>query len=125
LTRASKLGKRTAQVGFDWPDISGALAKLDEEIAELKSEIADATNSHSGRTRRAAEIGDVLFCVVNVCRFLQVDPEQALRDANGRFERRFRHVERRLKEQGKGPQQATLEEMDALWEEGKKLAPDG
>jgi MazG family protein len=120
LTRASKLGKRTAQVGFDWPDVGGALAKLDEEIAELKSEFRNGTKS-----RLTAEIGDVLFCIANVCRFLQVDPEQALRDANGRFEHRFRHVERRLKEQGKAPQQATLEEMDALWEEGKRLAREG
>jgi nucleoside triphosphate diphosphatase len=115
LTRASKLGKRAARVGFEWPHVAGALAKLDEEVAELRAEVATGAE----RAAMASEIGDVLFCIVNVCRYLQIDPETALRETNAKFERRFGYVERRLKEQGRTPQQAGLEEMDRLWDEGK------
>jgi MazG family protein len=116
LTRADKLGKRAAQVGFEWASVDGALDKLDEELGELRKELRE------GATREdiANELGDVLFCVVNVCRYLNIDPEAALRATNAKFERRFGYVERRLEEQGRTPQQATLEEMDALWDEGKK-----
>ena len=115
LTRANKLGKRAAQVGFEWPDVSGALAKVEEEIRELKQEIGPDMD----RDALADELGDVLFCIVNVCRYLQVDPEEALRATNAKFERRFGHVERALQAQGRTPGQATLEEMDRLWDEGK------
>ena len=120
LTRANKLGKRAAEVGFEWPDTHGALDKVAEEIAELRAEL-------SGQPNLAAisdEIGDLLFSLVNVCRYLKIDPENALRNANTKFERRFRYVERRLKEQGRTPEEATLEEMDVLWEEGKKEERD-
>ncbi len=135
LTRANKLGKRAAQVGFEWSDVNGALDKLDEEIAEFKAEIrsnaclqGDAAGTHAipqrdnqrQRERMTAEIGDVLFCVVNVCRYLQIDPEAALKNTNASFEHRFRYVERGLQARGKSPQQATLAEMDALWDEAKK-----
>lgn len=116
LVRAAKLGRRAAQAGFQWPDVTGALDKLDEEIAEMRAELAHGAN----RDEIAAEIGDVLFCLVNVCRYLQIDPEASLRGTNAKFERRFRHVERRLRERGRDPQDASLEEMDALWEEGKR-----
>ena len=129
LTRANKLGKRAAQVGFEWSDVNGALEKLDEEVAEFKAEVrshfclqADHGNADLHRSqheRLAAEIGDVLFCVVNVCRYLKIDPEAALKNTNASFERRFRYVERGLRAQGKTPQQATLDEMDKLWDEGK------
>ncbi|MBM0105536.1 nucleoside triphosphate pyrophosphohydrolase [Steroidobacter sp. S1-65] len=131
LTRANKLGKRAAQVGFEWSDVHGAIDKLDEEIAEFKAEVrqhlclqADAEEArakHESRQheRLAAELGDVLFCVVNVCRYLKIDPELALKRTNASFERRFRYVERGLAARGKTPQQATLEEMDQLWDEGK------
>jgi nucleoside triphosphate diphosphatase len=115
LTRANKLGKRAAQVGFEWRDVSGALDKLDEEIGELRREVAGGAPEE----RITAELGDVLFCVVNVCRYLGVDPETALRGTNAKFERRFRYVEERLKERGRAPGEATLEEMDAWWVEGK------
>jgi ATP diphosphatase len=120
LTRADKLGKRAAQVGFEWRDVSGALDKLDEEFAELRNEIARGAE----RGEIANELGDVLFCVVNVCRYLQIDPETSLRNTNAKFERRFRYVERRLKEQGRTPEQATLEEMDRLWDEAKNQKSD-
>ena len=116
LTRASKLGKRAAQVGFDWPDVHGALEKLNEETHELRRAI-DAAND---RAHIEDEVGDVLFCVTNVCRYLHIDPEEALRRANTKFERRFGYVERQLKAQGRKPEEATLDEMEALWQEGKK-----
>ena len=115
LTRANKLGKRAALVGFEWPDVAGALDKLDEELGELRKEVAAA----AGEAEISNELGDVLFCVVNVCRYLKVDPETALRGANAKFERRFGYVERRLREQGRSTSEATLEEMDKLWDEGK------
>jgi nucleoside triphosphate diphosphatase len=115
LTRANKLGKRAAQVGFEWPDVKGALDKLDEELGELRQELGE----QAGPAEIADELGDVLFCVVNVCRYLGVDPETALRGANAKFERRFGYVEQRLREQGRSAREATLEEMDRLWDEGK------
>jgi ATP diphosphatase len=115
LTRANKLGKRAAQVGFEWSNVDGAVEKLEEEIRELKHEVRAQTD----RNAIADELGDVLFCVVNVCRYLGVDPETALRATNAKFERRFGYVEQRLREQGRTPEQATLEEMDRLWDEGK------
>lgn len=127
LTRANKLGKRAAQVGFEWSDVHGAIEKLDEEIAEFKAEVrshvclqADTTaDGQRQHERLAAELGDVLFCVVNVCRYLKIDPELALKRTNASFERRFRYVERGLARQGKTPQEASLAEMDKLWDEGK------
>jgi nucleoside triphosphate diphosphatase len=121
LTRANKLGKRAAQVGFEWPDVAGALDKLDEELGELRMGLgAQADQAHI-----ADELGDVLFCVVNICRYLGVDPETALKGANAKFERRFGYVEQRLREQGRSAREATLEEMDKLWDEGKKRLADG
>ena len=102
-------------MGFEWPDTHGALDKVGEEIAELRAELSGTPD----REAISSEIGDLLFSVVNVARYMKVDPETALRHANAKFERRFRYVEQRLKERGKDPQAATLEEMDALWEEGK------
>ena len=116
LTRANKLGKRAALVGFEWPDVAGALDKLDEELGELRAEVAGA----AGEAETQNELGDVLFCVVNVCRYLKIDPEMALRGTNAKFERRFGYVERRLREQGRSTRDATLEEMDRLWDEGKE-----
>jgi nucleoside triphosphate diphosphatase len=116
LTRANKLGKRAALVGFEWPDVAGALDKLDEELAELRTEVAGA----AGEAAIGNELGDVLFCVVNVCRYLKIDPETALRGANAKFERRFSYVERRLREQGRSARESTLAEMDRLWDEGKE-----
>jgi ATP diphosphatase len=115
LTRANKLGKRAAQVGFEWPDVHGALDKAAEEIAELRAELTESPD----REALANEIGDVLFCVVNIARYSKIDPEEALRKTNAKFERRFRAVEQRLKERGRSPEEASLEEMDAIWNEVK------
>jgi MazG family protein len=116
LTRANKLGKRAAQVGFEWPDVRGALDKLEEEVTELRREV-DGQAKHSAIEDEA---GDLLFSIVNVCRYLNIDPEVALKGANAKFERRFAYVEDRLRAQGRTPGDATLDEMDRLWEEGKK-----
>jgi tetrapyrrole methylase family protein/MazG family protein/ATP diphosphatase len=114
LTRAVKLSKRAAGVGFVWPDISHVVDKLDEEFAELKAEIA------AGDLEKARqEMGDVLFVVANLARTLEVDPEDSLRYTNAKFVRRFQYVETRLAERGKTPDQSDLAEMDALWDEAK------
>jgi MazG family protein len=117
LTRANKLGKRAAQVGFEWPDVNGALDKIEEELAELRAEIHEGAD----RDAIAAEIGDLLFSLVNVCRYLKIDPEHSLRRTNGKFEQRFRYIEQRLQERGRSPLESTLEEMDALWNEAKRI----
>jgi tetrapyrrole methylase family protein/MazG family protein/ATP diphosphatase len=115
LTRADKIGKRAAAVGFEWPDAMGALDKVEEEIGELRAAIAGGETADM-----EAELGDLLYSVVNVCRYVKVDPENALRLTNAKFERRFRFIEQRLKEQGLSPQEASLEQMDRLWDEAKR-----
>jgi ATP diphosphatase len=111
LPRSQKLGKRAAQLGFDWPNASGAREKVGEEIAEL-----DAAVESGEPAAVAAELGDVLFAVTNYARHLGADAEAALRGANRRFERRFRHVEARRAAQGA---RATLEELERFWVEAK------
>ena len=118
LTRAIKLQKKAAKVGFDWPALAPVFAKLHEEIGELEAEIADAKD----KTDRAAieeEFGDLLFVVANVARHLKIDPETALRAANEKFTRRFRYIEEQLARRGSSPAQSDLAEMDALWDEAK------
>jgi len=115
LERALKLGKRAAKVGFDWPDAGGALDKVKEEVGELEQAIAARTGP-ADRERREHELGDLLFAVVNVARKLELDPDQALRGANVRFERRFRHVEESL---GPRLKEAGLPEMERLWQQAK------
>jgi len=116
LTRAVKLTKRAARVGFDWPSTDEVLAKLREELEELQVEI-DAGDLPKAR----AELGDLLFVCANLARKLDVDPEDSLRAANAKFARRFSHIEKVLAERGSSPEQSTLEEMDALWDEAKAL----
>lgn len=115
LMRAEKLTKRAARINFDWPTSAEVLAKLDEELAELKE--VETTGDDDALTD---EMGDVLFVVANLARKLKVDPEEALRRANAKFTRRFNHIEQRLAEQGRtGPQ--PLDDMEALWIEAKRL----
>jgi nucleoside triphosphate diphosphatase len=116
LLRAQKLQARAARVGFDWPAVAPILDKVLEELAELRREM----DAGSPAPRVKAELGDVLFSVVNLARRLDVDAEGALREANARFESRFRRVEALLRAQGKDPKAATLAEMDALWEQAKR-----
>ena len=114
LTRAVKLSRRAAGVGFVWPSAKEVLEKLDEEVAELKVEVA------AGDIDKARqEMGDVLFVVANLARALDVDPEDALRATNAKFVRRFRYIEQKLAEDGKSPESSDLPEMDALWNEAK------
>ena len=116
LMRAIKLQKRAARVGFDWPEIDHVLDKMLEEVHELN----DAKNNLS-QDEIEEEFGDLLFVMVNFGRHLKIDAEEALRSANAKFTRRFKHIERALAERGKTPKQSTLEEMDALWEAAKAI----
>jgi MazG family protein len=114
LTRAVKLNKRAARVGFVWPGVEEVLDKLDEEIGELKAEIAAGD-----RENARGELGDVLFVIANLARELDIEPEDALRATNAKFVRRFRFIEDRLAERGRTPDQSDLAEMDALWNDAK------
>ena len=114
LSRAAKLQKRAANVGFDWADAMPVVAKIQEELDEVREAMA---NGQAAQV--AEEIGDLLFVMVNLARHLQVDAEDALRQANAKFERRFRYIEEGLNAQGRTPQEASLEEMDALWDAAK------
>jgi MazG family protein len=116
LSRSVKLQRRAAKVGFDWPESGQILAKLNEELAELDQEVRAG---HQDGIEE--EFGDILFVLANLARRLDVDPETALRNANAKFERRFRHIETRLKENGKELGKVTLEEMDAYWNEARAL----
>ncbi|MDZ4692670.1 nucleoside triphosphate pyrophosphohydrolase [Terricaulis sp.] len=114
LQRAEKLTKRAARINFDWPAPEPVLAKLEEELAELKEARASGDQEHI-----AEEMGDILFVMANLARKLNVDPEEALRRANAKFTRRFQFIETKLAEQGRtGPQ--PLDDMEALWLEAKR-----
>jgi MazG family protein len=117
LMEAFQLTDKVARVGFDWPDVGGALAKLEEELGELREVLEDGAATR----RTEEEVGDLLFAAVNVARLAGVDPESALKAANRKFRRRFRHVEAGLRLQGRRETDASLEEMDALWNEAKAL----
>lgn len=112
LTRAVKLQAKAAKVGFDWPSVDNVYDKITEEVAEFREASDD---------KKLEEYGDLLFAMANVARHLGIDPETALRAANSKFERRFAHIEARLAEHGKAPEDSNLDEMDGLWNEAKKL----
>jgi len=114
LTRALKLQDKAGRVGFDWNDPRAVLVKIREEADEIEAELDGANGNRLG-----AEVGDLLFAVVNLARHLGADPEGVLREANLKFERRFASIERALAARGKTPKEATLSEMDALWDEAK------
>jgi MazG family protein len=115
LMEAKQIASRAAGAGFDWNNVDEVLEKLREELAELD----DARKAGSPEALQD-EIGDLLFVIVNVARFLKVDPEQALRGTNSKFRRRFAHVEQGLEAQGKSPKEATIQEMERLWQEAKE-----
>ena len=115
LLRAQKLQGRAARVGFDWPEVGGVMDKIEEEFAEVKEAIASGNRHHI-----AEEIGDLLFAVVNLARFTGGDAETALRAANEKFTRRFHAVEKALTAQGRNLKSASLEEMEALWQQAKQ-----
>lgn len=114
LTRALKLQEKAGRVGFDWNDPRAVLAKIREEADEIEAEL-----DRADRSKTAAEIGDLLFAVVNLARHMKADPEDILRATNQKFERRFASIEKALAARGKSPKDASLAEMDALWNEAK------
>jgi len=115
LSRAVKLQNRAARVGFDWPETRMVIEKLNEEMLELSEEIAKGGDAD----RLEDEMGDLLFVYANLARHLKIDPEAALRRANAKFRRRFGRIEAKLAALGKRPEESTLEEMDAMWDEAK------
>jgi nucleoside triphosphate diphosphatase len=121
LTRALKLQAKAGRVGFDWNDPRAVLAKIREEADEIEAEIAgpDGSGAESRHAAVQEEVGDLLFAVVNLARHLDVDPETALRGTNDKFTRRFAAIEAALEARGKAPQDSTLAEMDALWNDAK------
>lgn len=115
IMRATTLGQRAARVGFDWDGADSALGKVDEELRELREA--------EGRDHRREEFGDLLFALISVARHMRIDPESALRNANRKFERRFREMEQVIRERGQSPASATLEEMETIWRETGKPTP--
>ena len=116
LMRATKLQKKAADIGFDWPDVSGALDKLEEEIAELREAIAQNDSENISE-----ELGDILFSAVNVSRFIKVDAEESLTAASDKFLARFTKVEALASERSIDMKSASLEALDALWDEAKAM----
>jgi ATP diphosphatase len=136
LLEAYKLSSRAAHVGFDWPEIEGLFEKLAEETAELREELKAVPikgPSRKGiagsgkpqvapelRERLEDEVGDLFFVLVNIARYLSLDPESALRKTNRKFKRRFRWMEERLRDSGRAPQQASMDELETLWKQAKQ-----
>ena len=118
LTRAYRTGEKAAAVGFDWPAIQGSIDKVTEEWQELQSAVK-STDRHA----MANEMGDTFFALVNLCRHLKLDPEDALRQTIEKFQKRFRYVEQNIQAHGKKFHDATLDEMNVLWEEAKSHDP--
>jgi ATP diphosphatase len=136
MMEAYKLSSRAARVGFDWPEVQGLFSKLEEETAELRAELnsnnlspqsATPGIAGSGKPRVSAElharledeVGDMFFVLVNIARFLSLDPESALRKTNRKFKRRFQWMEEQLQAGGRSPQQASMDELETLWQQAK------
>ncbi|PYX29188.1 MAG: nucleoside triphosphate pyrophosphohydrolase [Acidobacteria bacterium] len=137
LLEAHKLSSRAAHVGFDWPEIEGLFSKLEEETQELREELKNLPVKsdragrgvagsgkleivESARERLEDEVGDLFFVLVNIARYLSLDPESALRKTNRKFKRRFQWMEERLRANGRGPAQASMNELDELWQQAKQ-----
>lgn len=117
LHEAYELTRKVSGLGFDWPDLEGVVKKLEEEMEELKEAL-----SLGEKQKAKDELGDLLFVLVNLARFLKVHPEKALSRTIRKFEKRFRYVEKGLQRMGKSFEESNLAEMDRLWEEAKTLA---
>jgi tetrapyrrole methylase family protein/MazG family protein len=115
LLRANLITRRVSGAGFDWPDLKGVLSKMDEEIRELRQAV-----SSGNQKKIREEIGDLLFVLVNLARFLKIDPEDALKKTIEKFISRFHYIEASLLKKGKTIHQSNLMEMDSLWEEAKR-----
>src|SRR5215813_3537712 len=118
IHEAHQISSRAARVGFDWPDIEGVFDKLQEEVRELK-EVISAGGDDKQREKLEDEIGDMLFVMVNIARYLKIDSESALKRANRKFKTRFKFMEKQLAEQGKTLDKTSLAEMEALWQKAK------
>jgi len=120
LDRACKLQKKAAKLGFDWPDVEGVIAKIREELDETQEAVRESAKT-SDREKTEEELGDLLFSVVNLCRHLKVEPSVALRRTNSKFVKRFKHVEKRMRETGQEMRRENLEVMDRYWGEAKGM----
>jgi uncharacterized protein YabN with tetrapyrrole methylase and pyrophosphatase domain len=136
LLEAYKLSSRAAHVGFDWPNVDGLFEKLHEETQELQKELEQVpvggghTSGVAGsrgqqlpqdlRARLEDEVGDLFFVLVNIARYLSLDPESALRKTNRKFKRRFQWIEEQLRTSGRGPEQSSMEELESLWQQAKQ-----
>ena len=116
IIRAFELQKKAAKVGFDWPDVSGAWEKVKEEIAEFEVEMA----KDSSTEKAVKEFGDILFALVNVARYYEINPDEALFRTNQKFIHRFHYIEEKVKKSGKSFENFTLEELDHFWDEAKE-----
>ncbi|MFP4382285.1 MAG: nucleoside triphosphate pyrophosphohydrolase [Candidatus Sumerlaeia bacterium] len=121
LQKAHRLQEKTGRVGFDWPHARGAIEKAREEFEELLEEAEKSDGPDGDHERVFEEMGDLLFAIVNVARFMKIQPEEALQAANAKFSKRFRHIEKRAREEGRELREMTLDEMDAYWNEAKTL----
>ena len=120
LARAQSISRRAAHLGFEWPNIEQVWAKVEEEMRELKDAAASGDKNHTGE-----ELGDLLFTMVNIARFLDVESEEVLAQTVDRFTRRFHHIEASLRQANKGFDQSSIEELDRYWEEAKKIEAQG
>ena len=120
LARAQSISRRAASLGFEWPNIDPVWAKVDEEMRELKQAVASGDKVHTGE-----ELGDLLFTMVNIARFLDIESEEVLAQTVDRFTRRFHHIETKLRQANKDFDQSSIEEMDRFWDEAKKLEAQG
>jgi tetrapyrrole methylase family protein/MazG family protein len=116
MDRSYALQKKAAKVGFDWPDMAGVISKIEEELNEVREAALDAAHNE----RIEEELGDLLFSVINLCRFLKVEPSVALRRTNGKFTGRFKYVEKMMKESGQEMKKENLDVMDRFWNEAKR-----
>ncbi|MDR2942427.1 MAG: nucleoside triphosphate pyrophosphohydrolase [Treponema sp.] len=121
MDRAFKLQKKAAKTGFDWTDAEGVISKIREELEEVTS--AKKNIAHNGETELEKELGDLLFSVINLCRFHKIDPSSALNRTNVKFTGRFKYVEKKMKETGNEMQKENLEIMDKFWNEAKRNNP--